>query len=169
MKNATILSCLIFLFKFSFAQTQLPLDPATKLITYTGMVQVPGVSREEMLAKAKRWYDKTFQNASSKEYEMDYGKNELRISRVSFGIDNEDAFIFYNVTISCSDNQYQYKFYNFTHESWHGKGGALENQTPACGNCMSQTAWERTKYQADLNVKILISVLESSMEAKAKK
>lgn len=153
-----ILNCL--------AQTKLPIDESTKLITYSATVKSDKSSKEELLARAKRWYDKTYRNSSSAKYEMDYGKNELRISKVAFGIDNDDSFVFYTLKISCADNEYTYFFSNFYHESYKGNGGALENETPVCGTCFNKKAWERAKYQTELNVRMFISVLESAMEKK---
>jgi hypothetical protein len=43
---------------------KLPVDPATQHITYTGVVQVPGVSQAELYTRAKLWFANTFKSAT---------------------------------------------------------------------------------------------------------
>src|SRR5256885_832704 len=42
--------------------SQLPTDPETKLITYTEVVNVAGVSKDELYKRAMAWFKKYYKN-----------------------------------------------------------------------------------------------------------
>ncbi|WP_400194089.1 DUF4468 domain-containing protein [Hymenobacter sp. B81] len=100
----------------------LPVDPATKLVTYTAVVQVPGASQNELYARGKVWFVNTFNSAKAvmqaeeKDAGLLIGKGWTGIvKKGALGIPMEEK-LWYTVRLSVKEGRYKYEIYQFKTE-----------------------------------------------------
>ncbi len=133
MKRSTILSALLswgcsaILMAQSPASPRMPVDDATNLITFTDVVEEPGMSKDTLYNRALRWF-KTFyknpvdaiKNADAAGYKIE-GGYRFTIKRPDPGSKKEpvpmvDAGVVnYKINIMCKDSKFKYEI---TSMSW---------------------------------------------------
>lgn len=122
MKKISLLGVLCFAFNFGLAQKQayvapnMPIDEDTKLITYTGVVDVPNTGKTELYKRSEAWFSSYYKNPTEVIREKDSANTKI-VGKPRFKISNEpgennvkmDAGIVqYTLTVACKDNKCKY-------------------------------------------------------------
>jgi hypothetical protein len=103
---------------------KLPIDPTTRRITYTGVVQVPGVSQAELYTRAKLWFADTFKSAKEvvqadeKDAGIVQGRGWAPISIHFIGArrPTTDFKLWQTIKIMVKDGRYRYEISSFEAE-----------------------------------------------------
>lgn len=114
----------------------MPVDPATKLITYEAVVELPGTGRDELYNRAKAWVMKFFKNPQGIVQKWDSAGGKIE-ARHKFRIYNEvegatpvpAGYINYSLYIFLKDGMYKYRVTRFEQhditpvpvETWMGE------------------------------------------------
>lgn len=120
-----ILSLMLVAFGFanSFAQKQeiqapdMPVDENTKLITYTGVVEVKDVNKNELYKRGLGWFNTYYKNPSDVIREKDsinlkvVGKPRFKIFRPANenGVKMDGGLVQYTITVICKDGRFKYE------------------------------------------------------------
>jgi hypothetical protein len=166
----------------------LPIDPDSHLVTYSGGIEVPGATQEQLYTRAANWIagTATYHVASSKQLQEATDKSQLTVNgetQARTFLSQVIGTVSHSLTIYCKDGRYKYVLTNLREEatptqstslmpginSMPGSGGAFENETPACGTMqMLPMAWTSIKRHADEDVQDLIARLTTAMNSTKK-
>ncbi|MFN3402956.1 MAG: DUF4468 domain-containing protein [Cytophagaceae bacterium] len=161
-----ILGFLLFsLISFSYAQN-LPLDPETKKITYSEVVNLEG-NKDELYQRAKNWALSNGYKAKvdSKEEGRFVATGQMSVTYPSpvRGM-NHTGVVKFLLTISVKDGKYKYDLTEFIHESQKGNGGKLEGDMPECGKyTLTLDGWKVIKTKTSEEAPKIINGLKSNM------
>jgi hypothetical protein len=154
----------------------LPVDPQTKLITYQGVVEVPGVSKADLYTRAYAWVANAYRSANAvvqmqdKEAGQLVAKGLTRITVRTMGMDMDAGVIRHTLTIYVKDGRYKYVLTNLTHEDSRPKAvsvGPLEGENLPFG--MTKKVWARMKSDANRDAYRLVAELQAAMTLKGAK
>jgi hypothetical protein len=174
MKKTFLLGLFVYLISthVSWAQdTELPVDPETKKITYTEVVQIDAKTSQGTV------YDRALAWAISNKYKV----TKMDKANGVFGCEgsinitypgprvgmNDNGFIKFDITITSKGGRYKYIMTNFRHEGHKGKGngGALELAKAECGKyVLPDNGWFKIKKDAPALVNKIITDLKVSIE-----
>lgn len=180
-------STLVFCSFSIFASAQkLPVDPDTKKITYTEVVDVPGLKKEDLYNRAKAWYvtstgtTKLALELEDKETGKLLGKvnNPIKINNPPLNNKFEVGSIIYTITVIVKDDKYKYVFTDFVHDS-DGRDkitscGPLENKKSAAkamltGAMPTNWQWNKMKEVTEETVLAQIEALKKALSGAGKK
>lgn len=179
IKNYLIICSILIFFAWAALKPigqDLPIDPETKHITYTGIVEVPAIPKTELYSRATEWFSKNYGSANTVLQVQDkhagklIAKAQIKPTVKSVGTVYDAGNVKYTISVYVEDNKFKYKLTDFMHEkgkSVLGNGGELEKATPGC--CvMVQKQWLRIKSQVDENAKDLVKSLIAAMNKQVK-
>jgi hypothetical protein len=166
----------------------LPIDPDSHLVTYSGVIEVPGATQEQLYTRAANWIASTatYHVASSKQLQEATDKSQVTVNGETQArnfLSQAIGTVSHSLTIYCKDGRYKYVLTNLREEttpvrstgfnvginSPPGSGGAFENETPACGTMeMLPMTWTSIKRHADEDVQDLIAHLTTAMNSTRK-
>ena len=118
MKKITLLSAiLLFIVSTVFAQsTALPIDASTKLVTYSGVIDVKGAAKEELYKRGLAWFNSYFKNPASVFRKQDVENGEIsgvyafKVQKTDkAGVKSAGPEVGYTVTIFCKADKYKYE------------------------------------------------------------
>ena len=154
-----------------FAQTdapkapEMPIDPVTKLISYTDVSQVDGVPGKELYARALKWFNAYYVNPTDviRENEPEknriMGKHRFKIYNEADkkGVVTEAGYVEYSVIVAARDGRYKaeltninWKLISYTPiEKWMDK--SAPTYLPVYEYYLKQTDEFARKLIADLN------------------
>jgi hypothetical protein len=110
-----------------------PIDPTSQRITYSEVVQQPGVSQAELYARAKLWFANTFKSAKDvvqaedKDAGVMQGTGWQDIYIKSMGIPSASK-LWYTVKLAAKEGRYRYEITEFRLQSYPSK--YIYNPTP---------------------------------------
>lgn len=180
---------LFFLSGFLFATStafgqKMPVDNETQKITYTEVVELPGVKKDDLYSRAKSWYvtatggTKLALELEDKENGKLLGKvnNSVKVKNPPMGV-FEVGYVNYTITVICKDEKYKYTFTDFNHESGGVKdvtsSGPLENKKTGAkvmtGGMPTGYQWGKIKEVTDETVLKQIETLKKAMAGSGKK
>lgn len=158
----------------------LPVDPQTHLITYQGVVEVPGVSKADLYTRANAWVANTYRSANAVIQMQDKEAGQLivkgltRVTVRSLGMNADAGVVRHTLTIYVKDGRYKYVLTGLTHD---GTGtpnifsaGPLEQEIGklySMGNSKKQ--WDEIKRQANQDAYRLVADLQAAMSLKGAK
>lgn len=154
----------------------LPVDPVTKLITYEGVVEVPGVSKADLYTRAYAWIAKTYRSANDviqmqdKEAGQLVAKGLTRVTARAMGMDMDAGVVRHTLSIYVKDGKYKYVITNLKHDDLRPKAasvGPLESENLPFG--MSKKVWANMKGQANRDIYNMVADLQSTMTLKGAK
>ena len=157
----------------------LPVDPDTHLITYSEVIETPGVSKNDLYLRANTWFTRTFKSAKSvlelqdKEAGKLIGKGLIPvIIKVPIMGATDAGTVATTITVFCKDGKYKYVIDNLSHERPYGANtqqwvdvGALEKEKPESGMMKrpSKKEWNDIKENVDKDLKALAADLKKAM------
>ncbi|TAH25209.1 MAG: DUF4468 domain-containing protein [Cytophagales bacterium] len=164
-----ITSTLIFLsifLSFSIFSQELPIDSETQKVTFSEVVPLESVNKEELYKRALEW--------SKKNTKVEDNKTDAKyISKVAIKSKYpapmkgyfHDGEIIAKVTISCKEGKYKYEITDITHSSSRGSGGNIENKIPECGKyTLTLEGWGVIKNQAKIEIPKIIETIKQAMQ-----
>ena len=101
---------------------RLPKDSTTHKVVYTGVVQVPGVGKDELFVRAKEWSARNFGDNKSTERMNDQAagtlvaKTEWKQPPLSFTDTHSNLYKF-TVAVYVKDGRYMYRIDDFTYQN----------------------------------------------------
>ncbi len=98
-----------------------PLDSISNLITYERVVEVKGVSDDELYKRINEWFHTFYKNPTEAIRENDsikyviVGKPRFRLTNppAKDGLKTEGGIVQYTITVSCRDGRYKYEITAF--------------------------------------------------------
>jgi hypothetical protein len=175
-------SATVLLVLSTFAQKEtpsLPIDPDTRMITYTEVINVDSsVSKLELYSRAREWFAKAY-NSSQNVIQMDdkesgkiVGKALTRVYHKALGSNYPSGYINYTISLYLKDGKYKYEITNFYHTGQPVSAGRIEDMGP-CEEMINtrkktmgisyQKTFNYYLYQLDVNTKSLVLGLKESM------
>jgi hypothetical protein len=155
-----------------------PIDPDTRLITYQGVVEVPGVSKADLYTRAHVWVAKAYRSANDVIQMQDKEAGQLIVkglSRVTSRGANAGV-VRNTLTIYVKEGRYKYILSNLTHDASAApnvaSGGPLEQAEAnlfGLGGLGSKKTWADIKSQADVDARSLVADLQAAMTVKGTK
>ena len=150
MKKLFTLALIVFAFAAK-AQTQtFPIDTATKKIAYSEVIQLNGVTKDELYKRAKNLGiagNGTQKDDPAQGIYVYKGSISVTYPAPQYGMKHTGKVEFL-VTIACKDGRYKYIITNFEHIREGASGGKLEGSVPQCGKTMLTLAgWGVIKKQ----------------------
>lgn len=102
--------------KTTFTAPTMPVDEDSKLITYTGIVDVPATSKNELYARTLEWFNAYYKNANEVIRERDSvnlkisGKPRFRITNEpnEQGVKLDAGLVQYTIQVASKDNKAKY-------------------------------------------------------------
>jgi len=171
MKKFFIIFILFGIITIQLRAQNWPIDPVTKRITFTAVVNVDSVSKDELYLRVKEWFAKTY-NDSKEVIQMDdkesgkiIGKGSIEVFVHSLGL-KPYGYVKYVITVNVKDSRFKYEISNFIHEwaATNGGGGTLENEKPACGTLyLTKGYWATIKEQVYADTNTIIGSLKKGM------
>lgn len=172
MKSQFLLVAGLLITNIGLSQ-KLPIDSETKKITYTEVVEVPGLKKDDLYSKAKAWFvtstgtTKLALELEDKETGKLLGKvnNPIKINNPPLNNKFEVGSVIYNITVIVKDDKYKYTFTDFTHDS-NGRDkvmscGAFENKKSAAKSMLTgemPTNWQWNKIKSDTEESVMAQI-----------
>lgn len=158
----------------------LPIDPQTQLITYQGVVEVPGVSQAALYARATAWQARTYSPADARVEGQGSATSQLVIKGAwrAAGRSTYDGVlrstyagvVRHTLTIYVKDGRYKYMLTNLTHDAAGTpnlrSGGPLEQPKASLygyAGLGSQKPWADLKQDAARDARQLADSLQAAM------
>jgi hypothetical protein len=165
----------------------LPIDPQTKLITYEGVVPVPGVSKADLYTRAQAWANRVYNLANAEITQQPNQDTEtsaliikgkrLAVVRNTYNNVLRSTYagvVHHTLTIYVKDGRYKYVLSNLTHEAVGTpnlkSGGPLEQDKANLFGYVglgSTKPWRDLKVEATRDVRHLVADLQAAMTLNA--
>jgi hypothetical protein len=180
-RNAALFFCLFLLFcKHSTGQNDeinLEIDSVTKMISYTDVLHVDSVSKQELYLRAREWFTKYYNNAENvlqmddKEGGRLIGKSRFKVFHSSILGDQPSGHIHYTLTFYIKDGRYKYEISDFYHtgEKPMYDGGTCEYMLSKVKNIWDGPRYKYYLQQIQPNVYTIIQSFIDVMNTPASK
>lgn len=159
---------------FTSAQ-ELPLDAETKKVSYTEVIEVPGVKKDELYIRAHTWFAKTYGSSKSvleiqdKESGKLLGKGltDVVFKNPPMGT-MYGGIVSYTISVIVKEGKYKYSITDFYHDGGTDNrihpGGALENEKKPKGiGFPSQKQWDQIREDVNSKMNSLVASMKSSL------
>lgn len=169
MKTFINLIVLLFLGTIAFAQTDLPIDPATGKISYSGTVEVPGAKKDVLYNRVLKFATGKYKITGMKKTEAIFtfvGSFQVNYPGATSGLTDKGTVEF-TVKVSCKDGKYTYHYTDFHHvgDKGKGNGGKLEAAAAECGKLiLPKAGWDKIKKDTPAGVEQFTSLLKKAMQ-----
>lgn len=158
----------------------LPLDPQTQLITYQGVVEVPGVSKADLYARAAAWAAKTYSTTENAIQQQDPQAEQLvvkglrpAVTRTMYAGVLRTSYagvVRHTLTVYVKDGRYKYVLTDLAHDAAGtpnlNSGGPLEQERANLFGYVgigSKKAWDELKVDATRDARHLTASLQAAM------
>jgi len=175
---------ILFLSVSAFAQKQiarvpvsLPVDSATKLITYEAVTEAPGLKADALYKKALSWFNSYYKNPSEVIRENDslkfkiVGKPRIRLSNPpdKDGTKTDGGLVQYTITFAAKDGRFKYELtsFNWKQTSYYACERWMDTKSQSYNPVYSDYMVQVDDYVKDL-VKNLKSALLNDKPVKDK-
>ena len=99
--------------KQTFNTPEMPVDPETKLISYSSVIDVPGTPKNELYRRGLAWFNSYYKNPTEVIRDKDtvafkiVGKPRFRITNEpdNKGLKTDGGVVQYTITVACKDNR----------------------------------------------------------------
>jgi hypothetical protein len=151
--------------------TPLPYDADTHLIAYQGVIEAPGVSKDQLYTRAYDWMLRTFRTSNNvvqkKESDQVVGSGVWPI--ILF---HQDAgYVIHTLTVYVKDGRYKYVLSNLSHQSNNAdlqnfrSGGPLEQPEVSLNPLLGgKKQWNNVRQQANSEAQTLVTNLQAAMK-----
>lgn len=150
MKNLFALALVVVALTANAQTKTFPIDTATKKIAYSEVIQLNGVTKDELFKRSKNL---GISGAGTQKEDAAQG---LYVYKGSFSVSypspqmalTHTGTVEYTVTIASKDGRYKYIISNFVHSGPRASGGKLESKEPECGKyTLTMAGWGAIKKQ----------------------
>ncbi|WP_210516452.1 DUF4468 domain-containing protein [Hymenobacter terricola] len=156
----------------------LPIDPDTHLVTYTGVVEVPGTSQAQLYSRAYEWVVKSYKSAPDvlQMQDKESGKIILKGNTHALIRGRDGGIVNHTFSIYLKDGKYKYDVTDFVNVNPTPKGdyglGHFENDKPSITmpmmNGIIQKSWNILRRNTDADIKAMLADLQAAMTVKTK-
>lgn len=160
-----------------FSQATRTIDPETKLITYTEVVNMPGLTKDQLYKRAHKWFHKYYKNPAEVVKEKDSvaasikGVHRFKITKdVKTGknesVKNDAGLVQYDLSVMAKDGKYKYTVtrINWKQASYYPIEKWMDNKSSSY-----DPNFESYLGQTDQFVKGLIEELKKGMNESGEK
>lgn len=178
-----LLLLLIFLIAVPAAYAQptaapvLPIDPATHLVTYAGVVQMPEFIQDQLFTRACAWAAARYKQDRSVMQVQDKANGKIVIKGYTKALVNgrDCGPVAHTLSLTISGGSYRYEVTNFvnTHHTPTGEYGMgpFENEKPLLSlaysddatNALVQNNWNTLRTNTDADVKSMLAFLQAAL------
>jgi hypothetical protein len=177
MKKLMLLFVLVAAQVSLFAQTtapvpQLPTDAETKLITYTEVVNTPGLTKAELYKRANAWFKKYYKNPADVIKENDSANTKIagihrykltkdvKTGKKDESVKNDAGMASYSISIMCKDGKYKYEItkINWKQQSYYPIEKWYDKKSPSY-----DPMYDSFLAQTDAFMKSLVEDLKKGM------
>lgn len=155
--------------------TLLPIDAENQQVTYQGVVEVPGASKDQLFDRALEWMAKTYQSANDVVQIKDKEQGKLLAKGgILFFTESKvpAGFVMHTQTIYVRDGRYKYVMTGFKHQNLtatpygprDSSMGPLEQGVPPTG--FREKLWYEMLQGTHDKVKAMVTALDKAMQAK---
>jgi hypothetical protein len=156
----------------------LPIDAESHLVDYTGVVEIPASTQDQLYTRAFEWVAKQYPAAGNALVDKEKGRITVQGTTHPRYNGNEFGTVSHTFTIYVKNGKYKYDFTNFRHD-YRGAGaqggdaslGPFENETPRKMVMMSgllHRVWNSIRNDTDSQIKALIADLDHYMKGQTK-
>ncbi len=161
------------MFKIYAQAPEFPIDSETGKIIYTGIVEVPNATEENLFFKANEWFAIFFKSSkdviqfSEKESGKIIGKGITSVYFKTLGMTKDVGYVSFTIDIDIKEGRFRYTIRDF----WHHAGSSSNVISPGdlriekSGFQLAKKAWIQIKEQTDESIKQMIKDMESSMSS----
>lgn len=173
-----VLVFLLFAVSTAFGQ-KYKIDPDTKLITYSEVIEVPNVSKDELYLRANTWLSRAFKSAKAviDVQDKEAGKiiakgNITTIIKVPLVGKQDAGAVEMTITLQTKDGKYKYTVDNLQHlkpintpGTW-ASIGPLEQEKAKAGMMVrpSNSEWKDLKEDAFKTIEGMVEDLKKAMQ-----
>jgi|WetSurMetagenome_2_1015567.scaffolds.fasta_scaffold92090_1 hypothetical protein len=155
-----------------------PFDSTTGRITYTGIVEVKGLTSQQIYLRATEWFAQTFVSGKSV-IDLDdavsgkiIGKGNLSFTYKNLMVTSPGGCVHFTITVLTKDGRYKYIITNLEHEGVSNlpSAGMLEypKWPKGTGNWWSySTNYQRLKDETNTQILAMIESLNTHMATTA--
>ncbi|MFN8347473.1 MAG: DUF4468 domain-containing protein [Spirosomataceae bacterium] len=177
MKKTLLFLLLLCFSGIAFCQ-KYKIDEDTKLITYSEVIEVPNVSKDELYLRANTWLSRAFKSAKAviDVQDKEAGKiiakgNVMTIIKVPLVGKQEAGAVEMTITIQTKDGKYKYTVDNLQHSkpfntpgNW-ASIGPLEQEKAKAGMMVrpSNSEWKDLKEDAFKSIESMVEDLKKAM------
>jgi len=125
--NVTFTILFLFASSFIFAQVvNVPVDDETKLITYTGVIEVPKAKADTLYLRLEKWFRKYYKNPTEvikvrdAEKRMIEGQHRIKISKPDGPAKKgqepvmvDAGMVLYTIKVACREERFRYEVTRF--------------------------------------------------------
>ena len=129
-------------------------------VTYTEVVEVEGASKDQLFARAKKWFATTYKS-SNDVIQLDDKENGEIVGKGNFGITYyaRNPHIGHTISILVKDGRYKYAITGFTYTDDQGDKFNIEDFPKGW-------AGKKKLYTSvDENIKLIVASIEKAMKA----
>jgi hypothetical protein len=159
----------LFCFLAAYAQTELPIDAASGKILYKNTIEVKGVKKDALYARAVKFATGKYKITSMKKTEGVFsfvGSFIVQYPGATSGL-TDKGYVEFVVKLQCKDGKYTYTYTDFKHvgDKGKGNGGKLEADMSECGKLiLPKAGWDKIKKDTPDGVQRFTEQLEAAMK-----
>ena len=156
----------------------LPRDPDSKMVTYTGVVEVLGATQAQLYSRAFEWVAKRYNSAKDvvQMQDKESGKIVVKGLTTAYFKGHEFGAVTHTFSIYVKDGKYKYDVTDLRHEalingndySYGNFEQAEPNYIPGAFKAAAKKAWVDMQRTTDEDVKAAVASLMATMTAKTK-
>jgi hypothetical protein len=166
MKHILVLLSIVSISKLSIAQNpvptapQIPVDPVTKLITYEGITDAPGMKADALYKRAMNWFKAYYKNPTEVIRENDslkfkiVGKPRFRISNTpdKDGLKTDGGLVQYTITVAAKDSRFKYELtdFNWKQASYYAAERWMDTKSQSYNAVYAEYLKQMDEYAKDL-------------------
>lgn len=169
MKKVFLLAIVLLSASIAKAQSSLPIDEDTKLITYKKVTDVAGTSKTELYNRAFTWANTYYKNPANviREKSAEEGKLVIKARYKIFDqpdkktkVAADAGDVMYTLTIECKDKKFRYILTSF---NWQQISAFPAERWMDTKNQYYKTDWAGYLTQTDEMAKKLVADLEKAV------
>ncbi|MDO7874097.1 DUF4468 domain-containing protein [Hymenobacter sp. ASUV-10] len=191
MKHALLIGVLLLAAPIARAQKAkadasvpvLPVDPDTRAVTYTGVVEAPGATKAQLYARGLEWMARTYQSANDAVQLKDAEQGKLvakgfmvvtlaapNVGMAMLGVPQPSTMLLeQTLSLYLKDGRYKYVLTDLSLKGVSSRDVTrfpLDPAAPIPG--FSKKAWAATLAKVDQQVQAEIASLDAALQAKGK-
>jgi hypothetical protein len=151
------------------AQVQLPVDSITKLITYEGVMQAPGMKADVLYKRALNWFQAFYKNPSEVIRENDslkfkiVGKPRFKIYNPpdKEGTKTDAGLIQYTITVAVKEGRFKYELteFNWKQPSYYASERWMDTKSQVYSPVYAEYLKQLDQYSNDVVKKLKDAML----------
>jgi hypothetical protein len=175
LKTALVTGILIIATNFIKAQETtvptMPIDNETKLISFTAVKEIKGVSKDELYKRSLKWFNTYYKNPKDVIREQDSVEGKI-VGKARFMIYSdlksspkiEGGLVMYTITVSAREGRYKYEItaFNWKQNSYYAAEKWMDTKSPSYLKVYDSYLSQTNDYVNDTVTKLIASMMQST-------